>query len=119
MNASDIEALRRAALKAISEKSGIKRPVLVHSSEDVIPSSGKKIFLFSATEKDKGNSPSVSVVLDESGAEIDFAKLSASEVRSFFKPVARACRLVCCTGIRRPPPTFSINWLPNSKFGCA
>ena len=57
MNASDIEALRRAALKAISEKSGIKHPVLVHSSEDVIPSSGKKIFLFSATEKDKGNSP--------------------------------------------------------------
>lgn len=54
MNASDIEALRRAALKAISEKSGIKHPVLVHSSEDVIPSSGKKIFLFSANRKRQG-----------------------------------------------------------------
>jgi len=87
MNGSEIEALRRAALKAISEKSGITHPVLVHSSEDVIPSSGKRIFLFSATERDKANSPATSVVLDESGAAVDLAKLSASEVRPFFKPV--------------------------------
>ena len=87
MNVPDYEALKRAALKAISEKSGIKNPVLVHSAEDVVPSSGKKIFLFSATEKDKANTPATSVVLNESGAAVDFAKLSASEVRSFFRPV--------------------------------
>lgn len=90
MNAADIEALKRAALKAISEKSGIKKPVLVHSAEDVVPSNGKRIFLFSATEKDMANTPATSVVLDESGAVVDFIKLSASETRSLFKPVIPA-----------------------------
>lgn len=90
MSTADHDALKRAALKAISEKAGIKNPVLVHSAEDVVPSSGKRIFRFSATEKNKGNSRAVSVVLDETGAIVDFAKLAASETKTFFKPVIAA-----------------------------
>jgi hypothetical protein len=86
MNSSDHDALTRAALKAISEKSGIKNPVLVHSAVDQVPSTGKAIHYFAATERDKPNNPAVSVVLDESGAEVDLAKLSAAEARSFFPP---------------------------------
>lgn len=81
------DALARAALKAISEQSGIKNLVLVHTAEDVATASGKKIFRFSAADKDKPNSRALSVVLDESGAKVDFAKLSASESRTLFEPV--------------------------------
>ena len=61
MNTPDYDALKRAAMKALAEKSGIKNLVLVHSAEDVVPSSGKKIFRFSATEKDKANTRATSV----------------------------------------------------------
>lgn len=85
----DPNALAQSALKAISERAGIKDAVLAHSAEDVVPSTGKKIFLFAATEKGKPNSRSATVVLDESGAAVDLAKLSASEARAFFTPVIR------------------------------
>ena len=88
--ADNNEALKRAALKAISEQTGIKSPLLVHAAEDVVPSTGKRIFRFSATEKNKPNARPASVVLDESGATVDFGRLAASETKSFFTPAVGA-----------------------------
>lgn len=85
MNPSDSEKLARAALKAIAAKSGIKHPVLVHSAEGTLPSSGRRLYLFAATEKDRFNDPAASVVLDEAGAEVDVKALGA-EARGLFKP---------------------------------
>lgn len=85
MNPSDSEKLARAALKAIAAKSGIKHPVLVHSAEGTLPSSGRRLYLFAATEKDRFNDPAASVVLDETGAEVDVKALGA-EARGLFKP---------------------------------
>ena len=82
----DSDALKQTALKSIADKAKLKNPVLVHAAEDVVPSTGKKIFLFAATEKGKPNDPAATVVLDESGAPVDAAKLGASEARSFFSP---------------------------------
>jgi hypothetical protein len=84
---ASIDELKRVALKAISEKAGIKQPVLRHSAEDVVPSTGKSVYFFSATDKSKPNDPSVSVVLDESGAVVDLANLVRAEGRSFFRPL--------------------------------
>ena len=89
----DTNALTQSALKTISETAKLKTPVLVRTAEDLVPSTGRKIFLFSATEKGKPNSPSTTVVLDESGAAVDLAKLSASEARSFFTPAIAAVPL--------------------------
>jgi hypothetical protein len=84
---TSIDELKGIALKAISQKAGIKQPVLRHSAEDVVPSTGKSVYFFSATDKSKPNDPSVSVVLDESGAAVDLANLTALEGRSFFRPL--------------------------------
>ena len=118
MSAIENDALKRAALKAISEQSGLKHPVLVHSAEDVVPSSGKKIFRFSATEKDKGNSPAASVVLDESGAPVEFAKLAASETKTFFAPAIGAVRddLLDPIKVRIDPPRNDLTLKECDKF---
>jgi hypothetical protein len=84
---SSIDELKRTALKAISEKAGIKQPVLRHSAEDTVPSTGKRVYFFSATDKSRPNDPSVSVVLDEAGAVVDLPNLVRAEGRSFFRPV--------------------------------
>lgn len=86
MKAYDLDALKRVAMKAISEKAGIEQPALRHTAEDIVPSTGKRVFLFAATAADRVNDPGVSVVLDESGALVDRAELSAAEGRPFFKP---------------------------------
>ncbi len=86
MKAYDPEALKRAAIKAISEKADIGQPALRHTAEDIVPSTGKRVFLFTATAADRVNDPAVSVVVDESGAVLDRAELSAAEGRPFFKP---------------------------------
>lgn len=87
MNTKDIDALKQVALNAISTKCSIKQPILVHSATDVVPSSGKTIHLFTAVAKGKHNAPAFSIVLDESGEEVDIRKLSSSEAKTFFKPV--------------------------------
>lgn len=86
METYDLDALTRAAMKAISEKADIKQPTLRHTDEDIVPSTGKRVFLFAATAKDRLNDPAVSVVLDESGALVDLEELSIAEGRPFFKP---------------------------------
>ncbi len=84
------DALKRAALKVISAQSGLKSPVLVHAAEDVVPSTGQRIHRFFATDKARPNGPAASVVLDDSGAEVDFARLAASETKRFFAPAISA-----------------------------
>lgn len=88
MNNSESEKLAKTALKSIAEHAGIKHAVLMQREEDTVPSTGIRVFRFTAAEKDRLNEPGASVVLDASGAAVDLAALGAAEGKTFFRPHA-------------------------------
>src|SRR5712691_6866300 len=80
----DTKSLEARALEILTERNKIENLVIVSSAQDVVPSSGTDLFKFQATKRDEPNGPHHTVVLDETGAEVDLESLSEREAVQFF-----------------------------------
>lgn len=86
MKTHDLDALKRVALKTLAAKAEIREPMLRDVAEDVLATTGKPVFRFTATAADKPNDPGVSVVLDDAGTVVDTSGLRAASGRALFRP---------------------------------
>ncbi|HRP65445.1 MAG TPA: hypothetical protein PLF79_05185, partial [Thauera sp.] len=86
MKTHDLDALKRVALKTLAAKADLRQPVLRDVAEDVLATTGKPVYRFTATAADKPNDPGVSVVLDDAGTVVDTSGLRAADGRALFRP---------------------------------
>jgi hypothetical protein len=78
------KSLEARALKIIAEREKVTNLSIARSAEDTVPSTGTKLYMFSAIRKDEPNSPPYTVVLDESGEVVDPESLGKREGVTLF-----------------------------------
>lgn len=82
----DAKSLQARALASIVERDKVKDLVIVHSAEDVVPSTRARLFQFHAVREGDLNGPHYTLVLDEKGEPVDLETLSKREGVEFFAP---------------------------------
>ncbi|HEX7185993.1 MAG TPA: hypothetical protein VF756_29480 [Thermoanaerobaculia bacterium] len=79
------ESLESKALQSLAKRAGDKEVTLSAADRGVVPSTGKTLSRFRASPKERPNDL-LTVVFDESGAEVDLAKLSERDRATVFAP---------------------------------
>ena len=79
--------LEARALKIIEEREKVTNLSIARLGEDTVPSTGTRLYLFSAVQKDEPNRPPYTVVLDEAGEVVDPESLGKREGARLFARV--------------------------------
>ena len=75
-SSNDQKSLETRALQIIAERNNVENLIIVNLAEDVVPSTGTKIFKFQAANREEPNGSQYMVVLDETGAVVNQESLS-------------------------------------------
>lgn len=80
----DPKSIVTKALNLIAGRHKVKDLIAVNISEDVVPSSGARLYSISAVSKADANGPQYTVTFDHFGDEADLPQLSEREGKRFF-----------------------------------
>lgn len=87
------DLLRKSAIKALAHLFTGKRTEIALEESETVPSSKKSVHRFVVRAIEEPNGPHREVVLDDAGAVVELAGLSAAEGKAFFRPAAAAVAL--------------------------
>ncbi len=77
-------SLAARALQILSERNAVDNLTIINVTEDLVPSTGTKLFKFQAVQQEEPNGSHYVVVLDETGEVSDLAGISKREGKGFF-----------------------------------
>jgi hypothetical protein len=103
------QSMQARALQLIAERHKVENPIIVHTAEDVVPSTGTTLFKFQAVQKGVPNGPQYAVVLDATGAVVDLARLRAREGKQFFAPKEVTVDVKAMGPVAAPAASISID----------
>jgi hypothetical protein len=105
----DPKSLEARALEILTERHEEENLTIVSSAQDVVPSSRTKLFKFQATKRDDPNGPHYTMVLDETGAEVNLESLSEREGVEFFAAPKFAVDTAAIGPIATPAASITID----------